>query len=138
MQVLDALLPEERTRHGLRLPLQLEEVEQEQTERDDGYGPYAKYEKTRIVCDFKVPPYNILGDGDRTHEWQRFCDFTPVSKTENIQLPRGTFQFLNEVTDAQNQARMLESGDDFAVMERGICLGIRSVAECGDETTSDY
>jgi hypothetical protein len=32
----------------------------------------------------------------------------------------------------------LGAGDDFAVMERGICTGIRGGAACGDASTSDY
>jgi hypothetical protein len=39
--------------------------------------------------------------------------------------------------DAEFDAE-LGAGDDFAVMERGICMGIRSAGDCGDASTSDY
>jgi hypothetical protein len=32
----------------------------------------------------------------------------------------------------------LDSGNDFQVMERGTCLGLRSEAECGDASTAAY
>lgn len=32
----------------------------------------------------------------------------------------------------------LDSGNDFQVMERGLCLGLRSAAECGDASTAAY
>jgi hypothetical protein len=32
----------------------------------------------------------------------------------------------------------LGSGDDFQVMERGICMGLHGERECGDASTAAY
>jgi hypothetical protein len=83
-------------------------------------------------------------------EWTSLAPGTGVALAESMTRPG--LQALMAVRDrAPHSARLeflphvdgefdepLQSGDDFAVMERGICLGIRSSVECGDESTSDY
>lgn len=83
-------------------------------------------------------------------EWTTLAPDTGVALAEAASHP-GLHALMALRGDTRHSARLeflphadgeldqlLESGDDFAVMERGICLGIRSVAECGDETTADY
>lgn len=88
--------------------------------------------------------------GTMASEWTTLAPNTGVALAETADRP-GLRALMVVRDDAHHGLRLdfvphadgendvqLAAGDDFAVMERGICLGIRSLAECGDETTAAY
>jgi hypothetical protein len=83
-------------------------------------------------------------------EWTALAAGTGVALAEDARRPG--LEALMVVRDDAHHGHRLEflphadgefdqalgAGYDFEVMERGICLGIRSEAECGDESTAAY
>ena len=88
--------------------------------------------------------------GSVINEWVALAPGTGVALLEDPHEPglRGLMAVRDAAHDSVHLdflphadgefAAPLRSGDDFAVMERGICLGLHNAAVCGDETTAGY
>jgi hypothetical protein len=84
--------------------------------------------------------------GALSDQWAHLADDTSVAFYEDEDLSALKAAFIAKVAgglqldwlplaDGSFTAR-LQSGDDFAVMERGICVGLKGIERCGDPRTA--
>jgi hypothetical protein len=89
--------------------------------------------------------------GGLINQWAHVARGTAVTLVEEPSLPGLVALVPMRVKDDPSRARIellpiadgtfdaaLDSGDDFAVMERGICTGLVGSKPCGDAHTADY
>jgi hypothetical protein len=88
--------------------------------------------------------------GSVINEWVALASGTSVALLEDSVEPglRGLMAVHDAAHDSVRLeflphadgefAAALRAGNDFAVMERGTCLGLHDAAWCGDEHTADY